>query len=445
MKSSTISRRQFLRHTLATSAAIALPTVIPRHVLGADGQPGANERINIGFIGIGRQATGLLSGALRSKTARIGAFADVNLGRAQKNASALGATAYQDYRHLLDQKDIDAVVTATPEHWRILIVLHACQAGKDLYVEKPLSLTIKEGRWMVTAARKYKRIIQVGSQQRSDPLDVAACEFVRSGGLGKITKVVASNYPSPWEYNLPPEPVPEGLDWNMWCGPAPLVPFSQSLYVPREVGQPGSPGWAAPGWLSFRRHSGGEVTGWGSHGFDMIQYALGMDDSGPVEIWPEGKKFEAPTYDKPESKARGDKITSEPLVYFKYANGVVVEPGNAPGFGCVVHGEKGWLRIDRGRLDSQPEDIFEKLMRERPKIPGHIENWLQCIKTRKLPTADVEIGHRSATVCHLVNIARWTGRKLKWDPVKEIFPEDPEANQYLDRERRKGFEVPAVI
>jgi predicted dehydrogenase len=298
---------------------------------------------------------------------------------------------------------------------------------------------------MVTAARKYKRIIQVGSQQRSDPLDVAACEFVRNGGLGKVTKVVAANYASPWEYNLPPEPLPEGLDWNMWCGPAPLVPFSNSLYVPREVGQPGSPGWAAPGWLSFRRHSGGEVTGWGSHGYDMIQYALGMDNSGPVEIWPVGKKFEAPTYDKPESKARGDKITSEPLVYFKYANGVVVEPGNAPNFGCVVHGEKGWLRIDRGRLDSQPEDIFENLMRERPRIPGHIENWLQCIKSRKLPAADVEIGHRSATVCHLVNIARYAGRKLRWDPVKEIFPDDAEANQYLDRERRKGFEVPSVI
>lgn len=446
MKTSQVSRRHFLKHSaMATAAGIALPTIIPRHVLAAPGQPGANDTIGVGFIGIGRQAGGLLSGASKKKTARIAGFADINLKRAQDNAGRFGAFACQDYRKLLENKDIDAIITATPEHWRILIVLNACQAGKDLYVEKPLTLTIKEGRWMVQAARKYKRIIQVGSQQRSDPLDVAACEFVRNGGLGKLTKVIAANYASPFHYKLPAEPVPEGLDWNMWCGPAPLVPFSQSLYVPREVGKPGTPGWAAPGWLSFRPHSGGEVTGWGAHGFDMIQYAMGMDNSGPVEIWTEGKKFEAPTYEKPENKARGDAMTMQPLVYFKYANGVVVEPGKAPNFGGVFHGEKGWLRIDRGRLDSDPEDIFTKLMQNKPKIEDHMSNWLSCIKSRKLPVADVEIGHRSATVCHLVNIARWTGRKLKWDPVKEEVIGDAEANQYLDRERRKGFEVPAQI
>ena len=443
----TISRRRFLSRTsTAALAGAVVPTILPSGILGAPGQPGANDRIAIGFIGIGRQASSLLGSAVRLKVAQIAGFADVNLPRAQQNAAKHNAFACQDYRKLLERKDIDAIVTATPEHWRIMIVLHALQAGKDMYVEKPMTLTIREGRLMVQAARKYKRILQVGSQQRSEPIDIAACEFVRSGGLGKLSKVECANYPSPWEYKLPEEPTPEGLDWNMWCGPAPLVPFTRSLYVPREVGRPGTPQFAAPGWLSFRAHSGGEVTGWGAHGFDMIQYALGMDESGPVEIWPEGGKFAPPLYEKPEGKKRGDGIASEPRVFFKYANGLVVEPTQKDFSGGTFHGEKGWLKIMRGRVESEPEDIAEKLMRERPKVDGdHIAHWLRCIKSRQKPNSDVEIGHRSATVCHLVNITRWTSRKLKWDPVQEQFIGDTAANQYLDRERRKGFEVPANL
>jgi hypothetical protein len=176
----------------------------------------------------------------------------------------------------------------------------------------------------------------------------------------------------------------------------------------------------------------------------MIQYALGMDNAGPIEFWGEGGKFEPPVYDKPEGKARGDKICSIPKVYFKYPGDIVVEPGKGPGFGAIFYGEKGWLKVDRGRLDSDPEDIYLGLMKNRPKVLDHTANFLACIKSRKLPTADVEIGHRSATVCHLTNITRWTGRRLKWDPVKENFPEDADANKYLDRERRKGFEAPKV-
>lgn len=467
---SLLSRRQFLaRSAAATLAGAVIPSFVPSGVLAAPGQPGANGKLNIGFIGIGRRAGDLLRGSSKLGEARIAGFADVNLKRAQENASKTEAAAKdgkvfacQDYRQLLERKDIDAIITATPEHWRILIVLAACQAGKHLYVEKPITLTIKEGRWMTEAVRKYKVIFQSGSQQRSDPLDIAACEFVRSGGLGKINKVVAANYPTCWDYNIPGQPTPPELDWNTWCGPAPLVPYNEAIYVPREKGP------IAPGWLSLRPHSGGEVTGWGAHGFDMIQYALGMDNSGPVEIWPEGKKYEAPVYTAPESKKRGDAMTCEPVVYFKYANGVVVEPdkdkpasrgkgkkpadendpGKAPSFGAIFYGEKGWLKIDRGRVSSFPDEISEGLMKAKAKGKSngdHILNWLQCIKENKLPTADVEIGHRSATVCHLVNIARWTGRKLKWDPAKEEFIGDAEANKYLDRERRKGFEVPAKI
>lgn len=439
MRTNSISRRQFLRRgAAATAAGVVLPTLIPRGVLAAPGQPGANEKIGVGFIGIGRQASGLLAGAMKKGEAKITGFADVNIKRAEANAARFNAFACQDYRRLLERKDVDAIFTATPEHWRILIVLHACQAGKDLYVEKPITLTIQEGRWMVEAVRKYKRVFQSGSQQRSDPLDIAACEFIRSGGLGKIKRVEAAAYPSPWDHNLPGQPVPEGLDWNMWCGPAPLVPYNESLYVPRERGP------VAPGWLSLRPYSGGEATGWGAHGYDMIQYALGMDNAGPIEFWGEGGKFEPPVYTQPESKKRGDQICSIPKVFFKYPGDIIVEPGKGPGFGAIFYGEKGWLKVDRGRLDSDPEDIYLELMKNRPKVLDHTANFFACVKSRQRPTADVEIGHRSATVCHLTNITRWTGRRLKWDPVTERFPDDADANKYLDRERRKGFEAPKV-
>jgi len=437
MPSRSVSRRTFLRAGAALAAGTALPQILPSGVLAAPGRPGANDRIGIGFIGIGRQANGLLQGLLKHPVARYVAVADVNLRRARESAAKHGAVAMKDYRQLLERKDVDAVVTATPEHWRLLICVAACQAGKDLYVEKPMTLTIREGRWIVQAARKYGRVVQVGSQQRSMWQNHAGCALIRSGGLGKITRVIAHNYPSPWECNLPAQPVPDELDWDMWCGPTPLVPFHQDLYLPR----------ANPGWLSFRPYSGGEITGWGAHGLDQIQWALGMDETGPVEIWTEGPKFNPPTYDKPESKERGDRICREPKFFFRYANGVVVEAGDANMGGAIFHGEKGVVKISRGICESDPEDLAIEALRRRPADfnDDHMKNWLDCIKSRQRPVADVEIGHRTATVCHLCNIARWTGRRLRWDPVKEEFIGDTEANQYLDRERRKPWVAPEKI
>lgn len=441
------SRRQFLVQSgrLALGAA-ALPQILPAGVLAAEGRPGANDRIGIGFVGIGRQATALLNSALRRPATRVVAFADANLPRALAAAQKQQAEGMKDYRRLLERKDVDAIFTATPDHWRSLVVIHACQAGKDVYAEKPLTLTIREGRLMVQAARKHGRIVQTGSQQRSMRENIIGCDLVRSGVIGKITKVFAQNYPSPWECALPAHPVPEGIDWELWCGPGPLVPFHPDIYAPR----------ANPGWISFRPWSGGEVTGWGAHGFDQIQSALGMDDSGPVEVWTDGAKFEPPVFDKPESRDRADKVCTVPKVFFRYATGTVVEmTGEPPGGGVlgggisgggIFVGEKGRIRIDRGICRSEPdEELAENAVREgRSKGGDHIQNWYDCIKSRALPCADVETGHRSATVCHLVNIARWMGRKLQWDPVKEEFVGDKEANGHVDRERRKGFELPAV-
>jgi predicted dehydrogenase len=293
---------------------------------------------------------------------------------------------------------------------------------------------------MVQAARKYRRVFQVGSQQRSMWVNQKACEFLRAGGLGAISKVVYKNYASPWNMDLPVQPVPAGLDWNTWCGPVTPMPYHEDIYLPR----------ANPGWISLEPFSGGDFTDWGAHGLDMVQSALGMDDSGPVEVWVEGDRFKPPTFKEPVKRGDAMKLCSAPRVFFRYANGVVLEPTEdsaLSAFGGVFHAEKGKLVLGRGRIESDPEEIALDLTRQRPRHrdESHIQNWLDCIKTRARPNADVEIGHRSTTVCHLGNIARYTGRKLRWDPVKEEFVGDQEANALLDRERRKPWTLPEKV
>jgi predicted dehydrogenase len=464
MSSTLVSRRDFMQRSLAGGVALAAgPFILPASASGA------NERIGIAVIGPGRQGGGLLGSAGKSKDARIVAIADVNLVRARQKAAPYKAEVYKDYRKLLERKDVDAIITATPEHWRALTCIHACQAGKDVYAEKPMTLTIREGRLMVQAVRKYGRVFQCGSQQRSQIENHIGCQLVREGLIGKISKVIAYNYPSPWNCALPAQNIPDELDWDLWCGPVEPVPFNADLYAPR----------AKPGWLSFRPYSGGEMTGWGAHGFDQIQCALGMDESGPVEAWVEGEKFNPPTYTAPESSARGNKTCAAPKLFYRYATGTIMELAAGPHGGGIFIGEKGSISIDRGKCKSDPADLVaEKLAKgiaehraaaksrkssvEDPAPPsstltdnvkmaatpplngGHMQNWFDCIRSRARPIADVEIGHRSATVCHLGNIARWTGKRLKWDPVQEKF-DDAEANTYLDRVRRKPYELPENV
>jgi predicted dehydrogenase len=405
-------------------------------VLGTESVPPANERIGIGGIGIGRRGLQLFDEL--PTLGRIVAIADVNLPRAEKTAEPYKAAAYQDYRKLLERKDVDAIITATPDHWRAIVCIHACQAGKDIYAEKPMTLTIHEGRKIVEAVQKYKRVFQTGSQQRSMAANRLGCELVRNGRIGKVHTVIAANYPSPWECNFPGQPVPPGLDWDMWCGPTEPVPYHIDIYTPR----------ARPGWISFRPYSGGEMTGWGAHGLDQIQWALGTDDTGPVEIWTEGPRFNPPTYTEPESRARGEKICSQPKVFFKYANGIVVKFDNGPPGGAIFIGEKGRITIDRGKFVAEPKELgdppYDDFTVHLPVSNHHLLNWLECIKTREKPVAHEEVGHRSTTLCHLGNIARWVGRPLKWDPVKERFVGDDEANQFLDRPRRKPYLLPEV-
>jgi predicted dehydrogenase len=424
------SRRQLLKDAALGAAAItAFPSIIPSSALAAKGRPGPNDRIIVGVIGLGGRAN-LLVDQL-PKPGQIVAVADCFLSRAEDAASKRKKDwdVYQDYRRILDRQDIDAVIVATQDFDRVIPCIHACQAGKDVYAEKPLTLYPGEGKALVQAARKYKTVFQVGTQQRSMEMDQMACKLVRTGGLGKIKLVQGMNYPDSVPFpGMPEEPTPGKLDWDRWTGQAPLRPFSKDL-----IGR----------WGRYQDYSGGETTNWGAHGLDMIQFALGMDDSGPVEFWP---------LNEPKG-----------AVAFRYANGVEVrldlpydkETTHLQAGGRFI-GEKGRIDIWRNdfkidapgvKLDLPPQEDIDKWKDTRAKWQAeyHMGFWLACIPTRKKPNADVEIGHRSVTVCHLVNLARRLNRKLTWDPKKELIVGDEEANTLaINRPRRKGYELPAV-
>lgn len=437
LHSQSFSRRRFFGAAGVTVAGVAMPYIMPGRALRAAERTEANDRVGIGFIGAGRRAnqlTGLPSDA------RIVAISDCDVSAAKNMADKFNCRAYQDYREMLELSDVDAVVVATPDHWHTLAAVHACQAEKDVYVEKPLTLTIREGRQLVNAARTFKRVLQTGSQQRCIPRNQLGAELVRDGAIGKLHTVIAANYESPWRCDLPGQPVPDGLDWDTWCGQTEMVPYHGDIETPR----------AKPGWISFRRWSGGEMTGWGAHGFDTIQWALGTELSGPVEIWTEGEPFTPPTWTAPQARSVGNKICSRPLVRMRYANGILMklENGGRRGGGQFI-GEKGSITIDRNFLKSDPAEIVDEAIKDRDMRAGnstgaHLANWVECIKSRQRPVADVEIGHRSATVCHLGNIARCHGRKLRWDPDKERFVGDEQANQLVARLQRRGYEIPDV-
>lgn len=430
----TVSRRQWLKGSAAVVGGFALPYLIPSGVLAAHGKPGPNDRVAIGVIGVGYRAKQLLG--QMPEDGKVVALCDCNLPRANeyKAKNEFAGACYQDYRKILDRKDIDAVLVPTVEFQRVLPCIHACQAGKDVYAEKPLSLHIREGRILAQAVRKYDRILQVGTQQRSMAMNQVAAEFVRSGGLGKISEVNAINYPS-LEYSkddtYPKEKIPDGLSWGVWLNQVTWRPYNKT-YIEH-------------GWLKWRDFGGGEMTLWGAHGVDQIQWALGMDATGPMEIWPVGEGINAP-------------------VDMRYVNGVVVhfniELGHGPHAGAIFVGQEGKLEINRNKFTSNPPEIAQELLKKVNAVEeeqkwsdrvslfqakGHLQNWLDCVRSRKKPAADVEIGHRSITACHLANIARDLRRRVKWDPVQEIFPDDEEADKLVNPPRRKGYELPATV
>ena len=436
-----MQRRKFLK----VATVVALPTFVPHTVFADAKRPGANDRIGIAGIGVGRQGRVVFAAAVGDERTTAIAICDVWKKRSLEIAAKHNVpedALYQDYRKVIDRKDVDAIVTATPEHWRSLICVNAALAGKHLYVEKPITLTVEDGILMRKAVKKTGIVFQCGSQHRSNQVNDLACQFIREGRLGKITEVLAANYESPWFYGMSGEAIPEELDWDLWCGPTEPVPFNQQLFVPR----------GKPGWLSFRAYSGGEMTGWGTHGFDQIQCALSKDDTGPVDIFVEGEKLVPPTFDAPAEKKIGDEICDKPVLSFRYADGLTIKASrhlawnDSARAGGLFVGEKGTVETAVGRMISTPKELAEDWLTENTdyKLPTHMTDWIDCIYNGKKPMGNLETGIRTATLCHILNIARYIGRNLKWDPVKEEFVGDAEANTWLKREHRNGFEQPTV-
>lgn len=435
-----VTRRSFLRAGVVTGAtAVAMPHFIPSRAFGA------NDRIVLGGIGVGNQGSGLVRAF--SRICDVAAIADVYLPRAETVAASVGAKhVYQDYRKLLERQDIDAVIVATPIHWHALNCIHAAQAGKDIYCEKPLSYSIVEGRRIVEAVRKYGRVLQTGIQQRSGRSEHAGIMHVRNGSLGKLTRVVATNFYSPMEPRHPEQAVPEGLDWDMWCGPAEPPPYNFVIWDNSSN----------PSWVSIRPFSGGNMSDRGGHGLDVAQWGMGLDDSGPEEVWVEGEPFRT-MYSTPENPGGRQRGVGSPKVWMRFPGDVLLELGGGPDWsGVRFVGEKGSITVTRGHSSSDPPELIAEPVAD-PEVelyhsPGHHRDWLDCIRERRDPVAPAETGHRSATICNLGNIVRWvsemtgeTDQRLRWDAQNERFTNSPEGNRFLHRPERKEYALPDQV
>ncbi len=424
---SRVSRRRFF----GASAAFACGPLILSSP--ARGLAAASERVRLGFIGIGIMSRGHLSRMVNTADVQVLAVCDVVTER-RENAlqivekayaeqkdlpSSKGCAAYVDFRELLARDDIDAVVIGTPDHWHAIPAIAACKAGKDVYCEKPLSLTISEGRAMVNAAREHKRIFQTGSQQRSEfgGRFRRAVELIRNGHLGEINVVRIGVGGPAVTCDLPDEDCPAGTDWNFWNGQSPARGFNQIL-CPKGIHN------HFPAWRNYREYAGGALADMGAHHFDIAQWALGMDNSGPVKIEP------------PAGKENSG-------LKFTYANGAVMYHGGPSG--CTFEGTKGTLYVDRNKLEANPANILEATISPNDfhcePSDNHHRNWLDAIRSRQKPICDVEIGHRSASVCQLGQIGYDLHRVLQWDPAKEVFVNDDDANQKLSRKPREPWTI----
>jgi predicted dehydrogenase len=416
MPSARTSRRGLLKGALAAAAA---PLFVRASALGAAGRAAPSDRITMGFIGLGAWGYESLRAFMGYADVQAVAVCDVN---ARNRAAARAAVnrhyggdscaAAADYHAVTQAHGIDAVYIATPEHWHALPAISACQNRKDVYCEKPLSLTIREARAMADAARRYKRVFQTGSQQRSMPKFRHACELIRNGRIGKLQGVDVCVKGPARPCDLSPHPAPDFVDWDRWLGPAPYRPFHSDLLCYF--------------WRHYSEFSGGGLTDWGAHHFDIVQWALDADGGGPVEIIPPGA-------DGREHR----KLT------FLYAGGIPVTHTPERMGGITFRGGEGTIAIGREFLRYWPPSLaWERIGPDELHLrrsDDHRRNFLDCARSGVRPVADVEIGCRSVTVCHLANIAYQLGRPLKWDAAQETFPEDDEANRLLDRPKREPY------
>jgi predicted dehydrogenase len=469
-----LSRRKFL-----TAASI---TTLCSFTATAEPARSANNIVRLGVIGTGVRGKHLIGNLPPS--AQVTAICDCSQSRLAstlepqgpfstvlqsfRDKAAAKCTTHQDYRRMFDREKLDAVIIATPDHHHTLAAMLALQAGLDVYLEKPLTVCVREGRLLADAVRKSGRVLQVGSQQRTMEVNRFACDFIRRGGLGKITKVELPCYPGPISnWSFPREQSPDGLNWDMFCGPTPLRPHNRHVWM-KEDFKVGDVLWR--GWDLFRYYSGHLMTNWGAHSVDMVQLALGRDDSGPVEVrtvkldsalalaklWKDKTPYNLTQVSAPSLQRSGpeSQLTDERRfwpVEMRYADGVELHFAHGPDF-IRFYGERGTLKMRRNYFETDPLGLVKNgpPAEDAAKWQGaghvarpHLENWLAAIRKEASLNAPVEAGHRTATICHLANLARELNRPLRWNPETEQFVSDQEANRSLDRPRRKGFELPS--
>jgi predicted dehydrogenase len=439
---SNIGRREFVRWS---AAGVIAGRMIVTPVRRDERIRGANERVAVALIGAGRQGIGDLRNAMRHPDVDVAAICDVyrpNLGKGAKVAP--NAQLYLDFRRVLDRKDIDAVIIATPDHWHPIQTVLACEAGKDVYVEKPIGVSIAEGRKMVTAARQHQRVVQVGTQQRSGKHFQQAAELVKSGRIGKVTQVRTWNFSneSPEGIGSPPDAdPPPDLDWEMWLGPAPKRPFNPNRF-----------GVYADRWSTFRwfwDYAGGMMTDWGVHWLDIVQMAMGVD--APQVVTAVGGNF----------ALQDNRETPDTLIAsFQYPGFVCTYENrlanagtiNGKGGGILFHGADGTLFVDRQGFEIVPEkrkvgeawiDRMEAMRVENSNQhhQDHMLDFIDCVKSRRTPVADIEIGHRSTSTALLGNVAYRTGRRIEWDAKNERIIGDREAAHHLMRAYRRPWKL----
>ncbi|MBN2019316.1 MAG: Gfo/Idh/MocA family oxidoreductase [Sedimentisphaerales bacterium] len=423
----SISRREFLRKGIAAGAVYAMPLVLPSSVFGENAP---SNRITIGIIGTGSQGILNLRGFINKPLAEIVAVCDVDLShreQARRRAKLPEGSSYNDFRELLARDDIDAVVVSTPDHWHALISITAAKAGKDVYCEKPLAYNVAEGRALCDTVKRYGRVLQTGSHQRSDKNFRLACELVRNGRIGKLrtikVEIPENRNPNPLTWKV--ESPPAGLDYNLWVGPAPYRPYiEQGCHY---------------NWHFLYGFGSGQLTNWGAHMLDIAQWGNDADMTGPVEVsgtaeFPKEGLFETPLrYD----------------LEYTYANGVRLLCSTGKPDGPETHvrfeGDRGWIFVSRNRFFSEPQSLIQSKISPNEihlyRSSDHQQNFLDCVRQRTQPVADAETGHRSATVCHIGGIAVMLGRKLRWDTVKECFISDDQANRMLSRPMRPPWHL----
>ena len=434
------TRRNFIKNSaLAASSIIITPSLWSSRLSAGTS---ATDKINIGCIGVGRMGKGDLTDILPFNEVQVVAVCDVDSWRLEnakrqveqhyatrtKNGRYSGCATHNDYHDLLLRKDIDAVLIVTPDHWHALPAIEAAKAGKDIFLQKPLTLTIPEGRLLSDTVRQYGRILQVGSQQRSDSRFRFAAELVRNGYIGKLETVKVAFGKDPFTGARPVTPVPEELDYEIWLGPTPSVPYIEERVHPQKS-------YSRPGWLRTSDYCCGMITGWGSHHMDIAHWGMDTEFSGPIEMeaWAE------------YSKDGIWDVHGAFRIKYKYANGVTLycTDSSINKQGVLFEGTDGWVYVRRGHIDAHPKSLLSVVIGPEEiqlyRSNHHKGNFINCIRTRKTPIAPVEIGHRSASACILGYIAMLLQRPLFWNPDEEQFINDDAANRMLNRTYRSPW------